>query len=642
MPLGYKHTEVGVIPEDWHIVEIGDLKPFVTSGSRGWARFYSDTGVSFIRITNLSRQAIDLDLSDMKFVVLPLESSAEALRTELRDGDLLISITADIGIIGFVDSRIPKPAYINQHIALIRFDQSLVSSRFAAYSLTSERPQRLFRASMDIGAKAGMSLLTVRKIRFALPPLPEQRAIADALTDVDGLIRALEKLIAKKRTIKQAMMKQLLTGKSRLPGFSKQQSYKQTVIGVIPEDWMLTNLERVSAFITKGSTPTTYGFQWVQDGVLFLRSECVSENGLDLSHSMFISQKAHALLNRSELRSGDILITITGNVGRVVYLNNEFSFANMNQHIARVRIIDESVSTKFVYYFLTQNSVRKAFNAITTGQAYPQISLKQVREAVIPLPPLAEQRAIAAVLSDMDAELAALEQRLYKTRQLKQSMMQQLLTGRVRLLNQEASTGQARLELAKTKAHNWQINEAVVIAVLANQFGSEQYPLGRKRYTKLSYLFHRHAEHKAEGYLKKAAGPYNPRTRYGGPEKIAIQNRYLQEHTNAQLKGFVAGDNIAQAEDYFDNWYGVEARQWLEQFRYKPNDELELLATVDMAVEELRDQGAEVTVTAIKGVIKANKEWEAKLSRDVFSDDHIAEALETCRVLFDARKEELR
>ena len=98
--------------------------------------------------------------------------------------------------------------------------------------------------------------------------------------------------------------------------------YKQTEVGVIPEDWELSSLMSLSAFITKGSTPTTYGFKWEQSGVLFLRSECVAENGLDLSQSMFISEAAHASLRRSEVKQGDILVTITGYVGRAVVFKN--------------------------------------------------------------------------------------------------------------------------------------------------------------------------------------------------------------------------------------------------------------------------------------------------------------------------------
>lgn len=230
----YKLTEVGVIPEDWEAKQIGELKPFVTSGSRGWAAFYSDRGSVFIRITNLSRNYIYLDLGDMRFVNLR-KDDVEAVRTQLQDGDVLVSITADIGIIGYVSKKVPKPAYINQHIALVRFVSTKTSAKFVSYFLASERPQKLFRALTDSGAKAGMNLTTVQQIRLALPPtLAEQHAIAEALSDADALIESLEQLIAKKRAVKQGAMQELLTGKRRLPGFSGEWEVKRLGdIGII-------------------------------------------------------------------------------------------------------------------------------------------------------------------------------------------------------------------------------------------------------------------------------------------------------------------------------------------------------------------------------------------------------------------------
>jgi type I restriction enzyme S subunit len=204
-------------------------------------------------------------------------------------------------------------------------------------------------------------------------------------------------------------------------------------VTLIPKDWQTKPLKLVSAFISKGATPTTYGFKWTRDGVLFLRSECVSEYGLDLSQSMFISPEAHTALMRGEVRSGDILMTITGNVGRVIFLDEKFGFANTNQHIARIRIVDPNVYAGYIYHYLSQSSIRKYYSSIITGQAYPQISLTQVRDTEVPIPPLKEQEAIATALSDADALIEALEQLIAKKRLVKQGAMQELLTGKRRL-----------------------------------------------------------------------------------------------------------------------------------------------------------------------------------------------------------------
>jgi type I restriction enzyme S subunit len=218
IPVGFKHTDLGVIPENWNIKVIDSFRPFVTSGSRGWASFYSEHGFPFIRITNLSRESIYLNLGDLKYVSLSSQTS-EASRTQIQDRDILISITADIGIIGFVTSEVPKPAYINQHIALVRINDPQVDNRFLSYFLASQNSQKNFKASTDLGAKAGMSLITVKKIPVILPPIREQKAISDALSDMDTLLAELEKLLIKKRLVRQGARHELLTGKRRLPGF---------------------------------------------------------------------------------------------------------------------------------------------------------------------------------------------------------------------------------------------------------------------------------------------------------------------------------------------------------------------------------------------------------------------------------------
>lgn len=207
---------------------------------------------------------------------------------------------------------------------------------------------------------------------------------------------------------------------------------------------MTVTLGDISAFITKGATPTTYGFQWERSGVPFLRSECVSEAGLDMRQSMFISSRADRVLRRSQVQDGDILMTITGYVGRVVRLAGIGS-ANINQHIARIRVKDRQFDAGFVYHYLSQRSMREYYETIITGQAYPQISLAQVRNTTVPAVPIAEQRRIAASLDHADDLIARLDRLIAKKQAVKQGMLQQLLTGKVRLPGFSSSWGEVRL-----------------------------------------------------------------------------------------------------------------------------------------------------------------------------------------------------
>jgi type I restriction enzyme, S subunit len=406
---------VGVIPTDWDVVSLQDLSAFITSGSRGWASHYSDHGALFVRSQNIRDGR--LDFMDTQFVTPP--QGAEGDRTRLNRNDLLITITGNsVGNVALVEQELGE-AYVSQHVGLVRLCDPLAGQYVCRYLASGSAGNEQIFASQSGQSKPGLSLKDLQGFLVAMPSAPEQRAIATALSDVDALLAKLDQLIAKKRDLKQAAMQQLLTGQTRLPGFS----------GV----WKSRRIESFSAFVTKGATPTTYGFNWQNNGIVFLRSECVSAAGLDLKQAAYISELAHKVLIRGEVREGDILITITGNVGRVVLLDEKIDVANINQHISRIRVVDSEISAGFVFHWLSQPSVRHYYSTITTGQAYPQISLKQVRETDVSLGSFAEQTAIATLLSDIDADITALEARRDKTRALKLGMMQVLLTGQIRL-----------------------------------------------------------------------------------------------------------------------------------------------------------------------------------------------------------------
>jgi len=207
--------------------------------------------------------------------------------------------------------------------------------------------------------------------------------------------------------------------------------YIETVVGSVPQYWRIQKLEEVSNFITKGGTPTTYGFDWVDEesGVPFFRSECVTDDDFNAKGMNFIPVEAHRVMKRSEIKPGDLLMTITGNIGRVARAPISFPSANINQHIARIRIQDETkVSIDYVYHCLKHDGYVTHYRAILTGQAYPQISLQQVRETPIALPPLPEQKKIAAILTTVDEKLDVISRQITTTRSLKLGLMQTLFS----------------------------------------------------------------------------------------------------------------------------------------------------------------------------------------------------------------------
>lgn len=417
IPAGYKQTEVGVIPEDWSFYRLGDLEPYITSGSRGWAKYYSKHGNVFVRITNMSRESIYLDLKDICYVMIDAASS-EGKRTSLEEGDVLVSITADIGICSYIDSSLDKPAFINQHIALIRFNHVKINSKFIAYYLSSHQIQKLFKGSTDQGAKAGMNLDAVRMIKTALPTLQEQTAIANVLSDSDALIDALEQLIAKKQAIKSATMQQLLTGRTRLPAFAlrpdgTKKGYIPSELGDIPEDWDVVEMAKIGSFG---------------------RGRVISHTEINKSYSklypVYSSQTSNdgimGYLDSFNFDGEFVTWTTDGvNAGKVFYRNGKFNCTNV---CGVIKIKD--ACARYVAIAMDQ----EARKYVSTNLANPKLMNGVAKQVLIRFPnDIEEQTAIATILSDMDNELQTLTQKLEKARALKQGMMQQLLTGKIRL-----------------------------------------------------------------------------------------------------------------------------------------------------------------------------------------------------------------
>ena len=232
------------------------------------------------------------------------------------------------------------------------------------------------------------------------------------------------------------------------------------------------------------------------------------------------------------------------------------------------------------------------------GDAVVHIHADSLSEIIISMPEKNEQEAIATVIKDFIDEIEQLERKLAKYQQIKQGMMQELLTGRIRLVDaddKEQLKTQIFQEKQSQPAHNQHFDDAVMIAGIVNAFYSEKYPLGRKKVQKLLYLVRRKEQADISAFHKKAAGPYADEVRYKGGEPIA----------------------------------------WLvSQFQYTSVNELELLATVDMAICDLQREGKEISVASIKGLIRSNKEWRDKLKKAYFKDADIQRAIKHCQELF--------
>ncbi|MDP9412728.1 MAG: restriction endonuclease subunit S [Pseudomonadota bacterium] len=205
-----EETSLGLVPASWSRGALGSMAETLTSGSRGWAKFYSDRGAKFLRIGNLTRQHINLRLDDLVYVTPP--KGQEGKRTAVQENDLLISITADLGVIGSIPPSFGE-AYVNQHIALVRLKESEVNPRWPAHFLSSRRSQIMFQKLNDQGAKAGINLPAVEQIQVPLPPREEQDALVERLDAADEDVARYRIEREKLAALRLGLRDDLLTGR---------------------------------------------------------------------------------------------------------------------------------------------------------------------------------------------------------------------------------------------------------------------------------------------------------------------------------------------------------------------------------------------------------------------------------------------
>lgn len=627
-----RQTEIGELPASWSVRSLSELTIKIGSGKTpaGGSARYRSHGRPFVRSQNVAWG--DLQLDDL--VHIDEATHSEFPGTEIADGDVLLNITgASIGRSAVADSRIVG-GNVNQHVCIIR--TTGLGSRLTNYFLLSPIGQRQIDSFQAGGNREGLNFRQVGAIKLPCPPSQhEQQAIAEALSDADAIIESLSLLLVKKRQIKQGTMQELLTGKKRLPGFSGKWEAK-----VLGQSASLKARIGWQGLTTK---------EYLDGGDYYLVTGTELHGGeINWDECNHVDAARYKQDVNIQLQIDDVLVTKDGTIGKVGIVTTLPKPATLNSGVFVIRPATRGSAArefhpKFFYYLLCSSVFTDFLEQLAAGSTINHLYQKDFVKFVYHLPPTAdEQQAIAHALTDMDTDISEALRKLAKAHQLKQGMMQALLTGRIRLIQPTSNVIPLPIKPAPTQppppqpAHNWQINEAVVIGALAQRFGSDKFPLPRKRRVKLMYLLHRHAEGRAEGYLKKAAGPYDPNTKYKGPEAIALKNSYVRTLRNGTYEGFVAGDKVEQAQRYFEQWYGTAALDWLERFHYRKTDDLELLATVDMAMVDLAAAGQPANVPGVKRVIAAHPEWVLKLSRELFSDEKIARAIAECATLFTA------
>lgn len=422
------------------------------------------------------------------------------------------------------------------------------------------------------------SIATLRQFELPIPPTKfEQCVISAALSDTDALLDGLDRLIAKKRAIKQAAMQQLLTGQTRLPGFSGE--------------WKLKRLGDL-ADIRSGGTPST-GDAGAWDGTipwctptditalegrkyLTTTSRAITEYGLSTSSAELIPARSIVMTSRATIGECAInAVPVTTNQG----------FKNLVPH--------DSVDVEFLYYLLSTQT--QGLIGLSAGSTFLEIGKTQLRQYEVKLPAEKdEQTAVATVLSDMDAEITALETRRAKTRALKQAMMQELLTGRTRLVMPDAKpVGEEAAQTEGRKA-NVHFLRSVLAAEIIDQL-HDQPTFGHVKFEKMMFL----AEHLCQvdtgsTYHRKAAGPYDNRALRSIDSQLQKQQWFEARKQEGRYQ-YVPLAKRGGHKPYFERHFsgiGETLEKILSAFKTAKTEQCEIVATLLAAWSDLlREKG---------------------------------------------------
>lgn len=419
IPPGYKMTEVGIIPEDWDVKPLSKICNSIVDGTH-YTPNYVDAGVAFYSVENV----VANNFTDTKFITEE-EHTKLTKRCKPQKGDILLTRIGTLGKTKLIDWDVNASIYVS--LALFKLSNEVVPTYLYRYTQSSQFVADVEKRSLLNATPIKINMENIGSIPIPVPQNPnEQRAIANTLSEVDAEITALDEAIAKKRDLKQGAMQRLLTGKERLPGFSGA--------------W---EVKRLGSFISdfRGGAPlkpsdfTEHGFKVlpkggiVRGGILKIEDEdqqFCSEKYAESHRNNVVENKYTIVVLRDLVPSGPT-------IGLMVKIPSSDKYV-LAQGVYGFIVDEQEVFADYLIHLSNTKEYRYLMQSIMVGSTQVHITNTAFKEIEFDFPPLEEQEAIAAVLSDMDAEISALEEQREKTVALKQGMMQELLTGKTRLV----------------------------------------------------------------------------------------------------------------------------------------------------------------------------------------------------------------
>ena len=418
---GYKRTEIGVIPEDWRVKRLGEVTKLIKDGTHNPPPRV-DKGIPLLSAENIFNRKVNYGINEKNISIDDYNNMHK--NYTIGKGDILMTIVGTIGRVAVVHDD--NKFTVQRSVAIIRSNEEL-NNEYLSYFLESDICKKDLNRRSNSTAQAGLYLGELGKIKIILPPLEEQEKISEILSTVDLQIDDTEKLIEKSKELKKGLMQKLLT-----KGIGHSE-FKKTEVGEIPVSWEVCEIgEKANV----KSSKRVYKSDYIEQGIPFYRSKEIIElsKNMEPTVELYIDE-----LKYNEFKSkfgapqkGDLLITSVGSVGNT-WVSDGRAFYYKDGNLTQIDS-NENINTKFLSYLFESDYLRRQYLGQSNGSAQVALTIEKLKKLVIALPSIDEQNTIVTILLSVDNEIEEHQNKKQKLEELKKGLMQQLLTGKIRVV----------------------------------------------------------------------------------------------------------------------------------------------------------------------------------------------------------------
>jgi restriction endonuclease S subunit len=421
MKKGFIETPLGIMPSDWKVLRLKEITQ-IFDGTHQTPNYVSE-GIPFFSVEHVTAN----DFSKTKYISEEVFEK-ENLRVKLERGDILMTRIGNVGSVRYIDWDVKASFYVS--LALIKkqltFDSRYLSQFIKSNSFQNELWKRIIHTAFPKKINLG----EIGKCLVILPPLPEQQKIAEILSTVDAKIEVIDQQITETKALKKGLMQRLLT-----KGIGHTE-FKDSPLGEIPKSWEVVKCESI-ADIT--SSKRVYLSDYTDNGIPFFRGKEITQlaKGEKLNDLVYIKEETFVeFKNRfGAPKEGDILITAVGTIGSIYMVNSSDNFYFKDGNLMWLREINSRLNKQFITHYFRSIIFQNLIDIISSGSSQKALTIVKFKMLPVVIPPIGEQKKISEILDSIYEKLSVLEEKKTHYQELKQGLMQQLLTGKIRVNN---------------------------------------------------------------------------------------------------------------------------------------------------------------------------------------------------------------